>query len=252
MEAFEQQGAHDAHRVLRRGGARLRVLLDDGQKRPVRAVQLIPLLGDGERHHPQGRRTEDFAQPCGGGGIREVRLESLGDGGEDFPRRRAVRIQRDVQREVVEVAVDAVDDVVIEGVRRDDARLRQPRFEKPLVERGDEPSEDVARAEVHPFGRRRRRRANRRDVKGRQPDARLPPVRRLPRNRFQPQFHCRVPFPCFLSDVRYFTIFALRSAAVWPGNRRGRLRVSEAARCARVRRGGREAAPRRDDGTRSR
>ena len=54
-----------------------------------------------------------------------VSTQALGDGADDLAAGGAVRVQGDVHRQVVIRSVDLVDDVVVEGVGRDDAAIGQ-------------------------------------------------------------------------------------------------------------------------------
>ena len=150
-EALKEKRGDDRHRVARLRRALFHVRLDDRHERAVGAAKLIALLGDREGEHLERRRAEDLLEVRRRLLVREVRLDTLGDSCEDFARRSPVGIEEDVQCQVVVRVVDLVYHLVVESVARDYAGLRKPLVQEALRKRADEPTEDVARAEVHPL-----------------------------------------------------------------------------------------------------
>ena len=116
----------------------------------VGLIEGVALLGDRERHHLQRRVPENVFQPCPV--LRELGpgLQRLGHAADDVLFDRAVRVHDDGQRQIVVRPVGAVDDLVVEAFRDDDAAvieaLVQHLFEDVRLER----AEDVSRAEVDP------------------------------------------------------------------------------------------------------
>ena len=170
-------------------GALLHVSLHHRKVRAVRLAQLIALLRDREGQHLQGRRAEHRLEVVLRLRVREVRLDSLRDAREHFLGHRAVGVEEHVERQVVLRGVDLVDDVVVERVASDDARLRKPFVQQPLRERTNETAEDVARAEMHPFRLGLGTRAHGGNVERRQLHAGLFPRLLVVGYRFKRQFH---------------------------------------------------------------
>ena len=163
-KALKKQRGDDRHRVARLRRALFHVRLDDRHERAVGAAKLIALLGNREREHLERRGAEDLLEVRRRLLVREIRLDTLGDSREDFARRSPVGIEEDVQGQVVVRVVDLVDHLVVESVARDDAGLGEPLVQEALRKRADEAAKDVARAEVDPLWRLRRRLAHGGDV----------------------------------------------------------------------------------------
>ena len=132
------------------GGALVDVGLDNGHQAAVRTIQGVALLGDGEADHLQAGIGEDLLEAGHHGSVRGVSTQALGDGADDFAAGGAVRVQGDVHCQVVIRGVDLVDDVVVEGVGRDDAAIGQALVQQALLQGGDETAENVAGAKVDP------------------------------------------------------------------------------------------------------
>ena len=179
-EPLIQQGGHHAHGVAGVFGAFVHVGLDDRHQAAVGAVEGVALLGDGEGDHLQAGVGEDLFETGHHGGVGGIGAQGLGHRTDDLAAGGAVGVQRDHHGQVVIGGVDLVDDVVVEGVRRDDAAVGQPLVEQPLLQRRDEPAENVARAEMHPhrvgFGGG----GHGGVVESGQPDAQFLPFRLLP------------------------------------------------------------------------
>ena len=150
-EALQQQRRDHGHRVPACLGALLHVRLHHRKIGAVRLAQLIALLCDREGQHLQRRRAEYRLEVIFRLRVREVRLDALRDAREHFLGHRAVGIEQHVERQVVLRGVDLVDDIVVERVAGDDARLRKSFVQQPLRKRTNETAKDVARAEMHPF-----------------------------------------------------------------------------------------------------
>ena len=199
-KALQKKRGYYRHRVARLCGTFSHVRFDNRHKRTVGAAKLVALLGDREREHLERRRAEDRLQLRGGLFVREVRLEPLGDASEDLARRRAVGIEKDIQGQVVVRIVDLVDHLVVEGVARDYAGLREPFVQQPLRKRADEAAKDVARAKVNPLWAFCRRLAHGGDVKLGKRDASGSPSILFVQYRINIQLHFISPL--FVANAR--------------------------------------------------
>ena len=123
---------------------------DDRHQLAGHVAQRIALLRNGEGDHLQGGIDENLRKARHLARVLRVGAQALGDGGDDLAAGGRVRVERDVHGQAVERIVDSGDNLVIKGIRRDDAAVSQAFIQQPLLQGGDEAAEDIARAEVHP------------------------------------------------------------------------------------------------------
>ena len=189
LETLQQQGGDHAHGMACVGGALVNVGLHNGHQAAVRTVQCIALLGDGEGDHLQAGVGENLLEAGHHLGIGGVGAQTLGHRADNLTAGGAVRVQGDVHRQVVIGGVDLVDDVIVEGVGRDDAAVSQTLVQQALLQGGDEAAEDVASAEVYPDGMLLGGGSHGSVVKSGQLDAQLLPLRLLVDNRRRIHLH---------------------------------------------------------------
>ena len=149
-KAAQHHRADDAHRVTRGVRALGHVRDDDRHQLAGHVAQRVALLRDGEGDHLQGGIDENLRKARHLARVLRVGAQALGDGGDDLAAGGGVRIERDVHGQAVERIVDFGDNLVVEGIRRDDAAVGQAFIEQLLLQGGNEAAEDIARTEVHP------------------------------------------------------------------------------------------------------
>ena len=150
LEAGKQHCRHDCHGMTSLVGAIGDVLDDKGHHFALHVGQGIALLGDGEGRHLQRGIDEASLQLLPLGIVSRIGSDALGDGRDDLLVRGAVGLQGHHEGHGIEGIIDLVDDIVVEGLRRDDAAGGQAFIQQALLQHGNETAEDVARAEVHP------------------------------------------------------------------------------------------------------
>ena len=155
--ASEQQSGHHAHGVACFCRAVCHIFLDNRQKCAVGAVKGIAFFRDGEADHLQAFRSENFTQTVHHGFVGAVGAQTLGYAGDNFTRGGGVRVQRHVHCQVVKGRIDFVDDIVVEGIGRNNAAVGKALVQKALLKHRNKSAENVSCAKVNPDGGFRRR-----------------------------------------------------------------------------------------------
>ncbi len=153
--------SHSTDRLI---GAVFNIGLDEREIASVRLMKCIALFRYGKRNHLKRFTSKNLFQSAPLRRIRALSLDRLRERTYNLIFSCSVTVKNDIKSEVIIWLVDFIDNIIIEAFDTGDSSVKRAFLQKSVSNSADKHTENVADAEMHPYGLFNRLFANRFDI----------------------------------------------------------------------------------------